>query len=253
MAEEKSNLEPLEEGDLDLKAKFSGVAKPKKPENVIAEVKENPVPKLHEREEQQKVVSRLEPLEDKDLNPGAKFSGVTPEKSEESAQVPEVKKPVYEFPRMSIMKKETPVSVNSEAGEEHGSNANFSNADQTIGTEKIIEEAKKEVALSTETGAEKKEDIPEEQEGKENLPRMTISHPTVDKSISEDARLTAQERDVSNKVETLVRLAETKGIAHATKVAQHLDDNYTMDEFHDYLLTEELREALVQRGLIREI
>ena len=54
-------------------------------------------------------------------------------------------------------------------------------------------------------------------------------------------------------MEALVRIAELKGIPHAVKVAQHLDDNYALDEFHERLLTEELNEALVRRGLIEEI
>lgn len=59
--------------------------------------------------------------------------------------------------------------------------------------------------------------------------------------------------DAESKINNLVKIAETKGIAHAVKVARHLEDNYTLDEFHDRLLSEELHKALVAKGIIKEI
>lgn len=223
MAEEKSNLEPLEEGDLDLKRKFSGITAPKKPESVIAEVKEEIIPKFNERTEQKAATPNLEPLADKDVNLEAKFSGVAAQRGiEEIPQETKVEEKKFNFPKMSI-KKEEPI------------------------------EKKIESAPIPETVAEKKETQAEKTNLDSPENRITISRPLADPSVAEDAHKAAKDRDISSRVETLVRIAEQKGIPHAVKVAQHMDDNYTLDEFHDYLLTEELNRALIERGLIQEI
>ena len=59
--------------------------------------------------------------------------------------------------------------------------------------------------------------------------------------------------DSESKVQNLVKLAESKGVFHAVKVAQHMNDNYALDEFHDRLLDEELHNALVKKGMIEEL
>ena len=74
-----------------------------------------------------------------------------------------------------------------------------------------------------------------------------------DEDVSSDAAAVSAGMDAENKVSNLVNLAETKGIVHAVKVARHMEDNYALDEFHDKLLGEELHDALVKRGMIREI
>lgn len=74
-----------------------------------------------------------------------------------------------------------------------------------------------------------------------------------DHLVNEDAKLASEEISAEGKIEKLTRLAMDKGVAHAVKVARHLEDNYTLDEFHDKLLADELHDALVKKGLIREI
>lgn len=76
---------------------------------------------------------------------------------------------------------------------------------------------------------------------------------TSDDDVKNDAVSVNVGMDAESKVTNLVKLAETKGIPHAVKVARHLEDNYTLDEFHDRLLGEELHDALVKKGMIREI
>ncbi|MDQ1284178.1 MAG: hypothetical protein QG620_526 [Patescibacteria group bacterium] len=61
------------------------------------------------------------------------------------------------------------------------------------------------------------------------------------------------EKEKESKIEKLVTLAEMKGIPHAVKVARHMEDNYVLDEFHDRLLGEELHNALVKKGMIKEL
>ena len=50
-------------------------------------------------------------------------------------------------------------------------------------------------------------------------------------------------------VEQLVKLAETKGLPHAVRVAEQMKDYYTLDVFHDSLV-DTFYDSLVQRGLI---
>ncbi|MDO9230991.1 MAG: hypothetical protein Q7U36_00730 [bacterium] len=59
--------------------------------------------------------------------------------------------------------------------------------------------------------------------------------------------------DAESKIDNLIKIAENKGIPHAVKVARHMEDNYVLDEFHDRMLGEELHNALVAKGMIKEI
>jgi hypothetical protein len=73
-----------------------------------------------------------------------------------------------------------------------------------------------------------------------------------DQEIAKDAAATSQKTDAESQIQHLVDLAMQKGLFHAVKVAQHMQDNYVLDMFHDKLLSEELHAALVQKGLIKE-
>jgi len=81
----------------------------------------------------------------------------------------------------------------------------------------------------------------------------TAAQPADDISVAADAQSTVESEGTEAKIETLVKLAMAKGVIHAVKVARHMDDNYTLDEFHDRLLVEELHDALMRKGLIKEI
>ncbi len=76
----------------------------------------------------------------------------------------------------------------------------------------------------------------------------TVAHD----DVATDAKTASEETDYESKIVKLVEIAETKGVAHAVKVAQHLEDNYTLDELHDRLLAEDLHDALVKKGMIME-
>lgn len=58
--------------------------------------------------------------------------------------------------------------------------------------------------------------------------------------------------DPETHVQHLVDIALQKGVVHAVKVARHMDDNYILDMFHDRLISEQLHEALVQKGILKE-
>jgi hypothetical protein len=81
----------------------------------------------------------------------------------------------------------------------------------------------------------------------------TTTAPADDKTVASDAKTVSDADGAEDKIETLIKLATTKGVVHAVKVARHLDDNYALDEFHDRMLADELHDALAKKGLIKEV
>ncbi len=71
--------------------------------------------------------------------------------------------------------------------------------------------------------------------------------------VKADAKNVYQKTDADSQIQHLVDLAMTKGVVYAVKVARHLEDNYVLDMFHDKLLADELRDALVKKGIIKEL
>ncbi|MEI7621134.1 MAG: hypothetical protein WCJ51_01210 [Candidatus Moraniibacteriota bacterium] len=71
--------------------------------------------------------------------------------------------------------------------------------------------------------------------------------------VSRDAQAGFEKSDAEGQVSHLLDLAQQKGVVHAVKVARHMEDNYILDAFHDKLLAEELHNALVNKGMIKEI
>lgn len=55
--------------------------------------------------------------------------------------------------------------------------------------------------------------------------------------------------DEAAKVEQLVKLAQSKGLSHAVKVAERLKDYYALDMFHDNIV-DNLYDTLLEQGLI---
>ncbi len=117
-----------------------------------------------------------------------------------------------------------------------------------------------------ESGAEKEPGAGEAQEVKvaekiETARRAISTQPATPAHIQTDAQSVSEITEYEKKVEKLLELALEKGPMHAIKVAQHMDkgkvsaqlDNYTLDEIHDRLLEEELRNQLFQKGLLKEL
>jgi hypothetical protein len=71
--------------------------------------------------------------------------------------------------------------------------------------------------------------------------------------VKSDANKVFQNQDAEGQVQHLVDIAMQKGVYHAVKVAQHLESNYVLDQFHDKLISDELHSALLQRGLLKEV
>lgn len=68
-----------------------------------------------------------------------------------------------------------------------------------------------------------------------------------------DAQVGAAKTDAESQIVHLIEIAGQKGVVHAVKVAQHMQDNYILDTFHDRMLADELHDALVAKGMIKEI
>jgi hypothetical protein len=114
----------------------------------------------------------------------------------------------------------------------------------------------KETVPAPEKTAERKEGVAEKEDAYAKiLSKVGSSQPAPVKTeeVTSDAAVANQETDAESKINNLVNLAENKGVSHAVKVARHMEDNYVLDEFHDRMLGEELHEALVKKGLIKEI
>jgi hypothetical protein len=84
------------------------------------------------------------------------------------------------------------------------------------------------------------------------LAKVKSSNPAAQSDVSADAKIAGEGTDYENKIIKLVELAEAKGVVHAVKVAQHMEDNYLLDELHDRLLATDLHDALVKKGMIVE-
>lgn len=83
---------------------------------------------------------------------------------------------------------------------------------------------------------------------------QTQSDDVFDQSVvANDAKNGAQKIDAESQVSHLIDIAGQKGVIHAVKVAQHMQDNYVLDTFHDRMLADELHDALLEKGMIREL
>ena len=71
--------------------------------------------------------------------------------------------------------------------------------------------------------------------------------------VASDAQAGVQKIDAKSQIQHLVDIAQQKGVVHAVKVARHMENNYILDTFHDSMLADELHDALVKKGMIKEI
>lgn len=108
--------------------------------------------------------------------------------------------------------------------------------------------------MEQEQPLERKEGLMEKEDAYAKILSKVADDKTAkEEDISVDAEMAMREKDAEAKVNNLVTLAETKGLAHAVKVARHMENNYVLDEFHDKLLADELHEFLAKKGLIKEM
>lgn len=83
---------------------------------------------------------------------------------------------------------------------------------------------------------------------------QTVATDEIDQNaVATDAQLGSQKMDAESQIQHLIDIAGQKGVVHAVKVAQHMQDNYILDTFHDKMLGDELHDALVAKGMIKEL
>lgn len=70
-------------------------------------------------------------------------------------------------------------------------------------------------------------------------------------SVTGDAEAVAKKTDAESQIQHLVDIAQQKGVVHAVKVAQHMENNYILDNFHDRLMSDDLHDALIAKGMIK--
>lgn len=83
--------------------------------------------------------------------------------------------------------------------------------------------------------------------------QMHVSDETDQADVRQDAQIVVEKNDAESQVAHLVDIAQQKGVFHAVNVARHMEDNYILDTFHDRLLADELHDALVAKGMIKEL
>lgn len=147
---------------------------------------------------------------------------------------------------------ETDLNLKSKFSE--GGLAKSANAEGANGLENKSEATAAPESIPMSEKLEKKEGSVEKEATYERI-LSKVKNPVdvIHNNVSNDARLANSQIDYESKVTHLVQIAETKGVAHAVKVAQHLEDNYLLDELHDRLLADDLHDALIRKGLITEI
>ena len=74
-----------------------------------------------------------------------------------------------------------------------------------------------------------------------------------EEEVATDAKIGVQKIDAESQIQHLVDIAQQKGVMHAVRVARHMEDNYVLDAFHDSMLADELHDALMKKGMIKEI
>jgi hypothetical protein len=74
---------------------------------------------------------------------------------------------------------------------------------------------------------------------------------SADEEVALDAKNISATIDEESKIQKLLDLASTKGVAHAVKVARSLNDYYALDQMHD-ALADKLYQGLLEQGLIHK-
>jgi len=127
---------------------------------------------------------------------------------------------------------------------------------------------KKETILAPETSREVQSETSAESPREKVSEKIETARQTIGAqpaapvaNVANDAQTVSEIQEFEKKVEKLVEIAVQKGPEHAIRVAQYMDkgkdlsqaDNYTLDEIHDRLIEEELRNQLMQKGLLKEL
>ncbi len=144
-------------------------------------------------------------------------------------------------------------------------NQNQNNQKQENSQEKKVnlDKLKKDIQFSQkkeqENSQEKSERI-SSLEKKENIydkilrsVKKQVEEDTSPQEIKKDAEEIADEKSAEDQVKMLVKLAQHRGVVHAVKVAQHMENYYILDRLHDEMsLGERMYQSLEKENLIKE-
>jgi hypothetical protein len=111
---------------------------------------------------------------------------------------------------------------------------------------KIMEKNKEEIKKSEKTIEIAREQI--EKKAPSSSSASSADKQDVKKHVDEVMAI----EDASLQVQRVVELASSKDPFFAIKVAQQLDDNFVLDQVHDELIEDQVRNILIDKGLLKE-
>jgi hypothetical protein len=124
-------------------------------------------------------------------------------------------------------------------------------ASAELGKGEVINELEK---IEKGKSPEQKEDAIEESRKKLEKAAPAKKNSNASKAeVSRHAKEIGGLEDADQQIEKLVQLAQSKDPFVAIKVAQHLDDNFVLDQLHDGLLEEKTRKILIEKGLLKDL
>lgn len=111
---------------------------------------------------------------------------------------------------------------------------------------KIMEKNKEEIKKTEKTMEAAREQI--EKKAPSAKAPSTADKQDVQKHVNEVMAI----EDAGQQVQRIVELASSKDPFFAIKVAQQLDDNFVLDQVHDELIEDQVRNILIDKGLLKE-
>ncbi|MEA2007407.1 MAG: hypothetical protein U9O20_04600 [Patescibacteria group bacterium] len=136
-------------------------------------------------------------------------------------------------------------------GKKEEKNAGVKGVSAELGKDGLMKELER---VEKEKNTEKKEGAIEQSRKKLEKSNPVKKISSAGKAeVSRHAKEIGDLDDADQQVEKLVQLAQNEDPFVAIKVAQHLDDNFVLDQLHDGLLEEKTRKVLVDKGLLKNI
>ena len=111
---------------------------------------------------------------------------------------------------------------------------------------RIMEKNKEEIKKTEKTMEAAREQI--EKKAPSSKTSSTADKQDVQKHVNEVMAI----KDAGQQVQRIVELASSKDPFFAIKVAQQLDDNFVLDQVHDELIEDQVRNILIDKGLLKE-
>lgn len=116
------------------------------------------------------------------------------------------------------------------------------NKEQVQRSENALEKAQEKLATApSPVKTQVKDDKKEEDEEKQK------------EHVKFQAKDIASIENPDDQITKIVDLASKKDPYFAIKVAKHIDNNYILDRVHDELTEDQVRDALIKKGLLEEI